>query len=235
MAEQSCTVKARIDYRSAPAQVLEDKRLCDGAKVLLMWAFMRGNGWEFRIGYALSQVHISEKRWLRMRKVLIEVGYLQQRKLRHATEDGRTIIAWENVITDEPLLSPHFVGIQKEGMQNVGMQKGGNTNTQVNKNLSKQLPHQGNLDEIAEALLWERQHQETKVMYLTRWKAKAISEMKKNGGASKDELATLDKYLRHKRRSADVETKESNRGPQLSGDAARQRSKEALSILREQQ
>lgn len=98
-----CTVKTRVEYRSAPIAVLEDKSLSAEAKVLLTWLFMHSNGWQFVISYALSKCGISEATWQRrVRKELINAGYFSQSQT-SILIDGKQKFAWENEITDEPL------------------------------------------------------------------------------------------------------------------------------------
>lgn len=100
----NCTVRTRVDYRSAPLLLLEDRRLSSDAKVLATWVLMHGNGWEFRIGYALKQTGIARGRWeRRVRQELLEAGYFRQSAGRGTTAKGKQVMEWYNEITDEPL------------------------------------------------------------------------------------------------------------------------------------
>ncbi len=220
----SCTVKTRIDYRRAPLNVLEDPRLSSDAKVLLTWVLMHGNGWEFRIGYACKQVGLTEKRWLgKARKELLEAGYFVQTRARKVIEKGKEVMAWENVITDDPLLSPKNVGIQEVGIQEVGIRKGVITNTRdittprVNKSLNKttsssagqkqkpaeQKNEEENFSQIVEALFWKRQCFGGEVKYPARWKAKAAAELQRVG-VTGDDLAALAAWQKSKAERAAV-------------------------------
>lgn len=119
-----CTVKTRLDYRAAPLEVLECKALSLASKVLLVWLFMHGNNWKFRIGFALTTCGISQRSWRKVRIELMDTGFFTQVKGRERKEPGgRLKFEWQNVITDEPLLHPSTMHVYKnEHMQNARMQ-----------------------------------------------------------------------------------------------------------------
>ena len=132
-----CEVQKRIDYRSAPIEILEDSRLSAESRILAAWALMHGNGWQLRIAYALEKLGISRSSWSRkLKKELANAGYLiQSRNRKKSDKTNREVFCWSNVLTDDPLrfasrhdASLRFASCQIEAMQNEAI-----TSTQVNK------------------------------------------------------------------------------------------------------
>lgn len=128
-AQQHGRVHVSIDYRSAPLALVEMSHLSAEARLLMVWLFMHGNGWEFLVGYALKTLGIAEWTWQRrVRKELVDNGFLIQSRL--VGEPGSPGFAWINDFTDGPVrLYQQFVGIQNVSLQNVSLQNAGITNT----------------------------------------------------------------------------------------------------------
>ncbi len=105
MEKGSVLVKKRLDYRSAPIEILEHKKLSAEAKIFLTWLLMHQNGWKVVIGYALETLGISESIWTRrVRKELIELGFFQQKRTSENV-DGVQRFVWQQEVTDAPLQS----------------------------------------------------------------------------------------------------------------------------------
>lgn len=143
MADERCEIRTRVDYRSAPLQILEDSRLSADAKVFATWSLMHGNGWQLRIAFALAKLRISRARWARrVRKELAGCGYFIQQRTRGLGKNGRLVFEWKNILTDEPLYSnspcTHFAAMETESLQNGAIQNAAITSTQENKNKSSQ-------------------------------------------------------------------------------------------------
>lgn len=98
-----CTIKKRLDNRSAPIEVLEHSGLSAEAKVILTWTLMHQNGWVVKIGYMLDRCNVSERVWKRARKELIEAGFFVQRRISEKNEDGQQRLIWKQEMTEEPL------------------------------------------------------------------------------------------------------------------------------------
>lgn len=102
---QNLTLKKRIEYRSAPIEILEHKKLSAESKLFLTWILMHQSGWVVIISYALSKCGISESLWQRkVRKELIELGFFKQTRTSKIV-DGVQRFVWEQVVTDDPLLN----------------------------------------------------------------------------------------------------------------------------------
>lgn len=195
----SCTARTRIDYRSAPLLLLERSDLSADSKVLATWVLMHGNGWEFRIAFALRQTKISLSRWeRRVRKELLEAGFFHQVR-RVGTENGRPRIFWENVLTNEPLASihlyPQFAGIQTEGLQDVDA-----TKSRLNK-IKKQQQAQApapSLDEVVNALFWDASRSSLPIRRRGAWEAKVRRELQR--GIAEADLAVVEEFRAHHRR-----------------------------------
>jgi len=138
-------VNVSIDWRSAPLRLLEVKELCFEARLLMTWLFMHGNGWVFRVGYALQRLGVSESTWLRkVRPQLIETGFFKQRRLKG--EAGSPGFCWDNEFSDEPLrqldengrLSCQIEGIQTECIAAECMQGDRYTGTRADRGSNKQ-------------------------------------------------------------------------------------------------
>lgn len=194
-----CTVRKRLDYRSAPIGVLEDQRLSSESKVLVTWALMHSNGWETHIGHALKMLGISQGIWdRRVREELIRSGYFVQ-SVGRGVKDGREVMIWANIFTDTPLLYLHFEGIENEGLRNEGITK----TRKVNKGLKQQQPAAAcDIDELIEALLWEKK-KSGKTIHTSRggWE-NSIRKVKKAEGLTAADRTTIEDYRKYKQRLA---------------------------------
>jgi len=144
----ACEVRTRLNYRTAPMEILESTVLSFSTRVLLTWILMHGNSWKFRIGFALRQCGISERSWRKVSGELKSAGFFTQERGRSRKVDGgRLVFEWKNVITDEPLFHPSTMHVSKNahmqnaGMQGAGMQKGGITEPLSNRNRVHNLPN----------------------------------------------------------------------------------------------
>lgn len=174
----SCTARTRIDYRSAPLLLLERSDLSAEAKVLATWVLMHGNGWEFRIAFALRQTKISLSKWeRRVRKELLEAGFFHQVR-GVGTQNGKPRIVWENELTDEPLastaLSQHFVGIQPKCLQGNGA-----TKSRLDKKEKQQQGPSPSLDEVINALFWDASRSARPVRRRGAWEVKVRRELER--------------------------------------------------------
>lgn len=103
MEKGSVSVKKKVEYRSAPIQILEHKKLSAEAKIFLTWILMHQNGWKVVISFALEMLGISEAIWTRrVRKELIKLGFFQQKRTSENV-NGVQRFVWQQEVTDAPL------------------------------------------------------------------------------------------------------------------------------------
>lgn len=118
-------------YGTIAKLVMKDKNLTIEAKAIYSYLCSYAGAGESAfpsVDLIVSDLNISENRFFKHRKCLVDNGYI-------SIERNKTSNGWSNnIYTIHSEVHLQNVGIQNEGIQNVGIQNEGTNNNSLNKN-----------------------------------------------------------------------------------------------------